>query len=92
MVEKNSQADQLVITRTEIIRSPALYQEELEVVEYEGCRGRRFGGTHIKDMFMPLFYKAAKYTPYPVAMTPLYINRPASPVISLEKEFLAPIL
>jgi len=71
--DTDPQNNEIVITRTEVIRSPALYQEELEVIEYEGCRGRRFSGTHIKDMFIPLFYKAAKYMPYPLAMTPIYI-------------------
>ena len=73
MSDTESQQKEIVITRSEIVRSPALYQDELEVVEYEGCTGQRFGGTHIKEMFMPLFYKAAKYMPYPVAMIPIYI-------------------
>ena len=73
MSDSSSQNNEIIITRTEVIRSPALYQNELEVVEYEGCRGRRFSGTHIKDMFIPLFYKAAKYMPYLLAMTPIYI-------------------
>lgn len=73
MAEKNTQSDEMIVARTEIIRSPALYQEELEVVEYAGCQAKRFSGTHIKDMFIPLFYKAAKYMPYPLAMTPIYI-------------------
>ena len=67
------QNNEIVITRTEVICSPALYQKELEVIEYEGCRGKRFSGTHIKDMFIPLFFKAAKYMPYPLAMTPIYV-------------------
>ncbi len=73
MPDTYPQPNEIVITRTEVLRSPALYQDELEVVEYEGCRGRRFSGTHIKDMFIPLFYKAAKYMPYPLAMTPIYM-------------------
>ena len=73
MSDKASSNNETVITRREVIKSPALYQGELEVVEYEGCTGRRFGGTHIKGMFMPLFYKAAKYMPYPLAMLPLYV-------------------
>lgn len=73
MSDSDSQNNEIVITRTEVIRSPALYQNELEVVEYEGCRGRRFSGTHIKDMFIPLFYKAAKYMPYFLAITPIYL-------------------
>ena len=65
--------NEIKITRTELVKSPALYQQELEVIEYEGCTGRRFGGTHIKELFMPLFYKAAKYMPYPLAIIPIYM-------------------
>lgn len=73
MPEPVSPDDEIVITQTEIVKSPALYQGELEVVEYEGCTGKRFGGTHIKEMFMPLFYTAAKYMPYFIAMVPIYL-------------------
>ncbi len=65
--------NEIKIIRTEVVKSPALYQEELEVIEYEGCTGKRFGGTHIKELFMPLFYKAAKYMPYPLAIIPIYM-------------------
>jgi len=68
-----SPEQEIKITRTEIVTSPALYQDELEVVEYEGCTGKRFGGTHLKEMFMPLFYRAAKYMPYPLAIIPVYL-------------------
>lgn len=73
MSDTDSQNTEIKITRTEVVKSPALYQKELEVVEYEGCTGKRFGGTHVKEMFMPLFYKAAKYMPYSLAIIPIYI-------------------
>lgn len=73
MSDSASPKNEIPVTRTEVVHSPALYQGELEVVEYEGCTGRRFGGTHLKEMFMPLFYRAAKYMPYPLAMIPIYI-------------------
>lgn len=73
MSDEVSQNNEIIITRREVVKSPALYQGELEVVEYEGCTGKRFGGTHIKEMFMPLFYRAAKYMPYALAMIPIYM-------------------
>ena len=72
MSDAVSPNNEIKVTRTEVVKSPALYQQELEVVEYEGCTGKRFGGTHIKEMFVPLFYKAAKYMPYSLAMIPIY--------------------
>lgn len=59
------------IIRSEIIRSPALFLKEIEVVEDTGSRGRRFSGTHVKALVMPALYWLVRHVPIPVTLAPL---------------------
>ena len=59
-------------TRTEIIRSPSLFLNQVEVSENAGSRGNRaFSGTRLKAVAAPMLYKMLQYTPIPLALLPV---------------------
>lgn len=64
-------SDNRPVIRSEIIRSPALFLKEIEVVEDTGSRGRRFSGTHVKALVMPLLSWLARHAPIPFTLAPL---------------------
>ncbi len=58
--------------RSEIIYSPALYLNKLEVVEDAGSRGDRFlSGTRIKSIVIPVLFWMLKYLPIFLVLLPI---------------------
>lgn len=56
-------------TRSETLRSPALYLGELEVVESERSRGSRWlSGTRLKSLAIPMLHWTLRHAPVAVAM------------------------
>ena len=61
-------------SRSEIIRSSALFLGKVEVVENAGSRGgRAFSGTRIKAVAAPFFYKLLKKVPVPLVLLPIQV-------------------
>lgn len=58
-------------SRSEVIRSPALFTGSLEVAEDAGSRGRFLSGTHLKTLLIPFFYWLIRHTPVWVSLLPV---------------------
>ncbi len=57
------------VTRSETLRSPALYLGELQVVESERSRGRRWlSGTRLKSLAIPMLHWTLRHAPVALAM------------------------
>ena len=60
--------------RSEVIRSPALYLKELEVVEDVGSRGSHLlSGTRLKSILIPFLFWLLRYMPLFVALLPVQL-------------------
>lgn len=65
---------QPVRLRSEVIRSPALYLKELEVVEDVGSRGSHLlSGTRLKSILIPFLFWLLRYMPLFVALLPVQL-------------------
>jgi lauroyl/myristoyl acyltransferase len=74
MKTKTIGADNNTQSRSEIIRSSALFLGQVEVTEDAGSHGSRaFSGTRIKAVAAPLLYKMLKSMPVPLALAPAKI-------------------